>query len=158
MRAAGDGEPPAGGEDDAVAFGGGDAFRRAAVAGVAAQADFDENEGVAVETDEVDFAGAAAHVAGEDFQTLRGEPFRGARFAQTSARLRQGRGRFHNRACCALPFFAGVFIHERIRLAARQYAVIVRGGDPARKHGRFDAARPRHAGGGRRRRRRGHAA
>ncbi len=64
------GEEMLGGKDDAPLFFCRDARGSAAEVAIAALADFDEDEGVSVTANEVDFAAAAAVVARDDAQAV----------------------------------------------------------------------------------------
>ena len=52
----------------------------------AAQADFDENQGVAVGRDQIDFAAAHPVVAGDDVQALARQEIRGKGFRRRAGR------------------------------------------------------------------------
>lgn len=89
-------EPPFCGVKDAQLFGGGDAFCRAAVAGVGTAAYFNKYERFAIKADDVDFAAPAAHVASDDFEALLGKPSCREGFGLSAAGSRCGRWRIHN--------------------------------------------------------------
>ncbi len=71
------GQIVAGGENDAPLLGGGDAGGGAAETAALALADFDEDQRVAVATDEVDFSAAAVVIARDDAQALAGKEYGG---------------------------------------------------------------------------------
>ncbi len=66
-------QPVPGGENQAALFGDRDAGRRAAVAGVRAQTNFNKHGHVAVAADQIDFTAAHAKVAFDDVQALRAQ-------------------------------------------------------------------------------------
>lgn len=113
MRATGPCQPPARGEDDASAFGGGDALCGGAEAGVGAEAYFDEYQRVALQTNQIDLTAAAVDVAGDEFHALFDEPTGGVIFRELTARLRRMCGRIHNRGLRRLPFFFCDPAHEQ---------------------------------------------
>jgi len=88
IRASGPDKPPFCGENDAPPLGRGDRLRRATEAGIRAQTHFDENQGVALQADQIEFSAPATHVAGEDFESSSGQPRTGMFLCQLSARLR----------------------------------------------------------------------
>lgn len=88
--------------NDAPPFAAGNAGRRTAKAGVAAQADFDEHHGFAVLRDQIDFAAAAAHLACKHAHAAVAEKARRQGFGGIAARLRAGGRGIDNRALQAL--------------------------------------------------------
>lgn len=110
------GEPVTRGEDDASLLDGTDAGAGAAIVGVAAQANFDEDDGRGVAADEVDLAATAAEVAREQREAVRGEKLRRQFFGLATAGMAWVRRLLCGaRAACAAvsPSLRGIFAAHR---------------------------------------------
>lgn len=90
MAATGALQPPACGEDDALLFASGDAFCCRTEARIAAQANFDKDNGPGwIHTDQINFATTAAHIACQQMQALRLQMAGGEFFGEGADGLRR---------------------------------------------------------------------